>query len=249
MVQLGRLLKLLIYPLAPWCLQSPDSEAAGAAFVTLMALMGDEAASGQQPGAAAIAAVGQGAGAREEGEAAPGTTSLMLDAHFGLAAPVGDQAPPACSLDSVPTDAQLMQALRSNGYRTGHAAAGSGRSGRQQQGAALGQQQQQQEEAEEEGRVVRVQTIKLILRTAAAVCRYRWKVRWLQNIKEVVFAAAAAEQRGFLHRRGGCSWWILGSATLASLLPCPCLHMALPPSHLPACLPAAPSGGGAHAEP
>lgn len=154
--------------------QSPDAEAAGAAFVTLMALMGDEAACGQQA-AAAAASSGQ---AGDGGQAGARTASslLLVDAHYGLAP--GKPLPP-CAMECVPTDQQLMEALRANGYRPGRGGGGGGKRRQQDQQQQLGQQQQEEEGGGEgqEGRAVRVQAVKLIFRTAAAVCRYCQRVR------------------------------------------------------------------------
>ena len=63
-------------------LQHPDAETAGAAFVTLMALMGDGGAgAGSSDGSSAAAAAAGAAAAEEEGAVA-----LLLDAHYGLPA-------------------------------------------------------------------------------------------------------------------------------------------------------------------
>ena len=127
--------------------------------------MGDEAAAGLS-----------GSGSASNGP-------LPLDARFGVPAAAPGQQLPACKLDCVPTDGQLMDALRANGYSPQAGGPSGGRGGRhaaeqrqqQQQGAAgpagAGQQQQEGEGARPP-RMVRVQAIKLILRTAAAVCRY-----------------------------------------------------------------------------
>ena len=149
----------------PERLQSPNSETAGAAFVTLMALMGDGAPSSSSDGT------------RGGADAAADATAsvLMLDAHYGLpaaAATSGAVQQPACRLDCLPTNAQLLEALRANGYSP-KSGGGGGGGGRQQGGAAAAVQQG---EEQAEGLVVRLQPIKLVLRTAAAVCRYCRKV-------------------------------------------------------------------------
>lgn len=154
-------------PLTPACpspsctrLQSLDTETAGAAFVTLMALMGDDAAAGLSSSSAA-------------------SGLLPLDAHFGVPGAAPGEALPACKLDCVPTDGQLMDALRANGYSPQAGGSSGGRGGRQpveqrqqQQGAAGPAGAGQQEEGARPPKMVRVQAIKLILRTAAAMCRY-----------------------------------------------------------------------------
>ena len=174
--------------------QSADAETAGAAFVTLMALMGCGAGGG---GGGAGGSQGSGeADAEAEGEEAG--DCLMLDAHYGLPGQVaaaaaaagagpgggggGSGVLPACRLACIPTDAELMEALRANGYQPGSGASASGggdtsggRGGRHQGSAAAAAQQQEEGGGSKEGQegvVVRLQAIKLILRTAAAVCRY-----------------------------------------------------------------------------
>jgi hypothetical protein len=151
----------------------PDAPTAGAAFLTLMALLGDAAGSSSNNSDAALAA-GGGGGGSAAGWAAPSAGGgLMLDPQYGLPALAGGPGPPACRLEALPSDAQLLQALQDNGYRPG---GGSARGGKQQQrrgaggpAAAPGEQQ--------EGLAVRLQALKLVLRTAAAVCRYCRKVR------------------------------------------------------------------------
>ncbi len=115
--------------------------------------------------------------------------SPLLAGWLGTPARTHAGSPPPCRLDCLPTDVQLMDALRANGYAPGGAAGGGSR---QQQGGAAAaaaarpgrgskapqQQQQQQRDAEEEGLegVVRIQAVKLVLRTAVALCRYCRKV-------------------------------------------------------------------------
>lgn len=170
--------------------QSPDAETAGAAFFTLMALLGDEMAGGS----------GGGRALQASPHAGGGSGALLLDAHYGVPA----SQLPAFRLDYIPTDRQLLEALRDNGYQPG-AAGGGGRGGRQQRGAATPEQQQQQQQplgaggsAEgeqqqaQEGTAVRLQAIKLILRTAAAVCRYCKAVRVADACQLLLLAAGAA---------------------------------------------------------
>jgi hypothetical protein len=118
--------------------------------------------------------------------------SLLLDAHYGLpaAAKAGAPVRPPCRLEaSIPSDIQLMQALQANGYSPGGPASSGGaggggrggRGGRQQAGAATAADAAAAAaaglEAEPvEGAVVRLQAVKLILHTTAAVCRYCQKV-------------------------------------------------------------------------
>ena len=144
------------HPSLPTLLQSPDIETAGAAFVTLMALMGDDAA------------------ASLSGAGAAANALLAVDSHFGLSAPVGAQALPACQLGCIPTDGQLMEALRANGYSP---QPGRQQAQQQQQGAAAAAGgQQQRQEGDGPPKMQRIQTVKLILRTTASVCRYCAKV-------------------------------------------------------------------------
>ncbi|PRW60750.1 FAM178A-like isoform X2 [Chlorella sorokiniana] len=151
----------LVQALLSTMTQSPDTETAGAAFVTLMALMGDEEA------------------AKLGGSGAAANALLAVDSHFGLPAPAAGQALPACKLGCFPTDGQLMEALRADGYSPQPGGAGGRQQTaqqRQQLGAAPAADGQQQGE-EGEGQqgppqMQRIQTVKLILRTAAAVCRY-----------------------------------------------------------------------------
>lgn len=198
-------------------LQSPDAETAGAAFVTLMALMGDDAA----------ASLG--------GSGAATNALLAVDSHYGLLAPAAGEALPACKLGCIPTDGQLMEALRANGYSPQPGGASGGRGGkppaeqrRQQQGAAAaaGGQQQGQEGPEADGppKMQRIQAVKLILRTAAAVCRYCAKARLV----------------------GGAGWCTEERPSCPLIAPS---SLPLRPA-FPACPPpAAPGRGGGRAEP
>ncbi|KAL4444594.1 hypothetical protein ABPG77_002411 [Micractinium sp. CCAP 211/92] len=154
---------------------SPDAETAGAAFVVLMALLGD----------GSVPSPGAGAGGWPP-DVDRQLAGLTLDAHYGLPAALatGGAAAQArqtpCRLACVPTDAQLLQALQENGFHPGGPPAGppaGGRAPRQQQqqqasGPAGGGQRQGQQEQEEPALVLRLQTVKLVLHSAAAVCRY-----------------------------------------------------------------------------
>lgn len=155
-------------------MQSPDAETAGAAFVALMALLGDGAAPGL------------GAGTSASGGPADvdsGLVGLTLDAHWGLPAALATagtaqqarQAP--CRLSCVPSDAQLLQALRENGFNpggppAGHPGAASGGRGARQQQPAAGPAGSGQGRGQEQALVLRLQAVKLVLHTTAAVCRY-----------------------------------------------------------------------------
>ncbi len=154
--------------------QSPDAETAGAAFVVLMALLGD----------GSVPSPGAGAGGWPP-DVDTQLAGLTLDAHYGLPAALATAGAAAqarqtpCRLACVPTDAQLLQALQESGFHPGGPPAGSpagGRAPRQQQqqasGPAGGGQRQGQQEQEEPALVLRLQTVKLVLHSAAAVCRY-----------------------------------------------------------------------------
>lgn len=141
-----------------------------------MALLGDGAA--PSPGA--------GAGASGcPPDVDTQLAGLTLDAHYGLpaalatagAAQQARQTP--CRLACMPTDAQLLQALKENGFHPGGPPgglpAGGARQQQQQQlasGSAGGGQRQGQQEQEGPALVLRLQTVKLVLHSAAAVCRY-----------------------------------------------------------------------------
>ncbi|KAL4427733.1 hypothetical protein ABPG75_001831 [Micractinium tetrahymenae] len=176
-LQRGEAGRALVEALFATMSTSPDAETAGAAFVALMALLGD--------GAAPSPASQAGSGPMDADIALAG---LTLDAHYGLPAALGtasmaqqaQQGAQPCRLACIPTDAQLLQALRENGYHpggppAGHpATGGGGRHQRQQQHAAgpAGGGQAQGQQEQEQGLVLRLQAAKLILHTAAAVCRY-----------------------------------------------------------------------------
>jgi hypothetical protein len=167
-LQRGEVGRPLVQALHTTMTQSPDAETAGAAFVTLMALMGDAAGSGY----------GSSSGAAGNPSSAPSSRvdsiadCLMLEAHYGLPAVQGGGAPPpAAALACIPSDAQLLEALRANGYRS----AGKGSKQQQEGGGPEGGPAGAAGGGEEETSV-RLQTVKLILRTVAAVCRYCRKV-------------------------------------------------------------------------
>ncbi|KAL4856914.1 hypothetical protein ACK3TF_002954 [Chlorella vulgaris] len=163
-LQRGEVGRPLVQALHTTMTQSPDAETAGAAFVTLMALMGDAAGSGYggSSGAAGNPSSGPSSGVDSIADC------LMLEAHYGLPAVQGGGAPPpAAALACIPSDAQLLEALRANGYRS----AGKGSKQQQKGGGPEGGPAGTAGGGEEETSV-RLQTVKLILRTAAAVCRY-----------------------------------------------------------------------------
>ena len=131
--------------------------------------------------------MGDDAAASLSGGGAAANALLGVDSHFGVLMPAAGHALPARRLDCIPTIEQLMEALRANGYSPQPGGSGGGGGGRQrarQQGgaaaaAAGGQQQGQEDEGQEEPhKMQRIQCVKLILRTAAAVCRYCAKASW-----------------------------------------------------------------------
>lgn len=209
----------------PTPLQSPDTETAGAAFVTLMALMGDDAA------------------ASLSGAGAAANALLAVDSHFGLPAPVDveGQALPACQLGCIPTDGQLMEALRANGYSP---QPGRQQAQQQQQGAAAAAGGQQQgQEGDGPPKMQRIQTVKLILRTAAALCRYCAK------------ASPWRAGKAWWHwPTMGCSFGVLKGITSSTTTPA-MRHASrsrlthLPQLSPPLIPPAAPGGSSKRAEP
>eukprot|EP00887_Chlorella_sp_A99_P003165 scaffold9.g3165.t1 len=123
--------------------RSADSAAAGAAFTALLCLLGDR----------------------------PALRALALDAAYGLpppGSPLYASALRAVALGPLPTAADILAALKFNGYR---GAAGSGGGAGGAAAAASQRDEAGQGEGERKG-VKRIHAVKLVLQTAAALCRH-----------------------------------------------------------------------------
>lgn len=160
-------------------------------------------------------------------------SGLSLDAHHGLPASLAtgtakraQRAPPR--LACLPSDTQLLKALRDNGFHpgsappAGHVAAsgGAGDAGQQQQhpaGPAGGGQR-----GWEQGPVLRLQAVKLVLHTAAAVCRYCRRVsRLLPGTSAHLCSGAACTAR--VHNAHPAACLDAAAAAIQGCAPCkPC---------------------------